>query len=121
MVSKGSPWGGWFWGFEVKSRMQLSEGSYNKKSSLKFCIWFQRVLLGAGGFGCLRSNLGCDFQRAHIRKIQFEMLCMVSKGSPGGGWIWVVKPRMKLSEGSYNKKVVYFYIWFQSTSMQNRI
>ena len=54
--------------FEVKPRMRLSEGSYNTKSSLKLCIWFQSGFVGGGWFGCLRSNLGRDFLRAPITK-----------------------------------------------------
>ena len=108
---------------------------------------------GAGLFGCVNSNLGCDFQRAPITNKLFEMLYMVSNGFRGGGWfgcvrtnlgcdfqtalittkvvcnfvygfkgvswgrvVWVceVKPRMQLSEGSYNKtKSLSFCIQFQ--------
>ena len=48
---KGGSWGRVVWVLEVKPSIRLSEGSYNKKSSLKFCIWFQRGFVGAGGLG----------------------------------------------------------------------
>ena len=53
---------------EIELRVHLSEGSFSKKSNLKFCTCFQRILVGAVGVGCLRSNLECDFQRGLIAK-----------------------------------------------------
>ena len=68
MFSMGFRGGGWFMVFDVKPSVRLSEGAYSEKSSLKFCTCFERVVVGAGGLGCLRSNLACDFQRGLIAK-----------------------------------------------------
>ena len=94
--------------FEVKPRMRLSEGSYNTKSSLKMGIWFQRGFVGGGWFGCLMSNLGCDFLRALITKKYFEIVYMVSKRFRGDGWFGCVRSNLAcdFQRARITKKVV---------------
>ena len=48
---KGGSWVLEVWVCEVKPKMRFSEGSDSKSSSLKFCTWFQRGLVRAGGSG----------------------------------------------------------------------
>ena len=62
----------------------FQRGLIAKKSSLKFCICFQRVLVGAGGFAYLRSNLECDFQRELIAKKVVRHFVYVFKGFSWG-------------------------------------